>query len=171
MNKEEKTTEIQLVRDRFAKSQALFFAENVGLKAGEISDLRKKLRTESILFRVIKNRLVKRALSDSKIGGLDPFFKGPTAIVSTETDGVLLAKRLVDYTKTSEKLKLKGGYMQGEVLDLNKIKRLASLPSREELYAKLLGCLQNPSRGVVSVLAAIPRQLVTVINGIKEKKS
>lgn len=171
MNKEQKTTEMESVKNRFAKAQALLFAENAGLKAGDISDLRKKLRTESIHFRVVKNRLVKRALSDAKISGLDPFFKGPTAIISSDSDGVLLAKRLVEFAKGSEVLKIKGGYMLGEVLDLNKIKMLAALPSREQLYSKLLGCLQNPARGLVSVLAALPRQLVTVINATKEKKS
>src|SRR3989338_3596119 len=170
MNREEKGIEVKALADRLQKATALLFAENAGLKSEEMIELRKKLSADSIYFKVVKNRLVKRALSEVKFEGLNDFFRGPTAIASSDKDPAVLAKRLTEFTKDRETLKIKGGYMQGAILDLNKIKALASLPSKEELYAKLLGCMQNPARGLVTVLSAVPRQLVTVINAIKDKK-
>lgn len=170
MLRSQKPKEVSSIKERFETAKSVIFAENKGLKVSEVTELRKTLGKENASFKVVKNRLVKRALADAKIEGLDSYFKGPIAIASSETDAVTPAKVLVHFTKENERLEIKGGYMQGEVLSVGKIRALASLPSREELYAQLLRCLQGPARGLVTVLSAVPRSLVTVINALKDKK-
>ena len=170
MNRDQKAKEIASIKDRFQKAKAVIFADNKGLKVSEITELRKKLHGAKANLKTVKNRLVKRALKDAAIEGLDNFFEGPTTVSSSETDPVSQAKVLVDFAKEHETLVVKGGYMDGVVLGAEKIKALAALPSREVLYAKLLGCLLNPARGLVSVLAAGPRQLVTVVDAVRKQK-
>ncbi|OGQ03972.1 MAG: 50S ribosomal protein L10 [Deltaproteobacteria bacterium RIFCSPLOWO2_12_FULL_44_12] len=170
MNRDQKVKEVEVLKERFQKAKALIFAENKGLKVSEVTELRKKLRVGNSSLKTVKNRLVKRALKDIKVEGLDNFFDGPTTIASSEVDPVSPAKILVNFIKDHESLVIKGGYLGGEILSLDKIKSLAALPSKEVLYAKLLACLLNPARGLVSVLAAMPRQLVTVIDAIKKTK-
>ncbi|MDO8526184.1 MAG: 50S ribosomal protein L10 [Deltaproteobacteria bacterium] len=171
MNKEQKATEIASIRERFQTSKAVIFAENKGLKVSEMTELRKKLHGVDAKLQVVKNRLVKRALKEAALEGLDGFFEGPTAIASATTDPVGPAKVLVDFAKDHEALLIKGGMMDKVALSMDKIKALAALPSKEQLYAKLLGCMLNPARGVVNVLAAMPRQLVTVIDAIGKQKT
>ncbi len=171
MERSQKPKEVEALKERFQAAKALIFAENKGLKVSEVTELRKKLKQTQSSMKVVKNRLVKRALKAAGIEGLDSFFEGPTTVASSTTDPVSPAKVLVDFIKEHERLSIKGGYLAGEILTVEKIKALASLPSREELYAKLLGCLLNPARGLVSVMAALPRQLVTAIDAIGKQKS
>lgn len=170
MERAQKPKEVEALKQRFAAAKALIFAENKGLKVSEVTELRKKLKTSQSNMKVVKNRLVKRALKEAGIEGLDTFFEGPIAIASSEIDAVSPAKVLIDFAKDHERLLIKGGYLGGEILTTEKIKALASLPSREELYAKLMGCLLNPARHLVGVLAAMPRQLVTVIDAVRKQK-
>lgn len=172
MHRTQKPVEVASLKERFQKAKALVFAENRGLKVSQITDLRKRLRKEKALIKTVKNRLVKRALKEAAITGLDEFFEGPVTVTSSEMDPVAAAKILIHFIKEleEEKLVIKGGYMDGAVLSPDKIKSLASLPSKEELYAKLLACMLNPARGLVSVLAAVPRQLVTVVDAVRKQK-
>lgn len=171
MNRDQKTKEVEELKQRFESAKALIFADNKGLKVSEVTELRKKFRSQKVQLKTAKNRLVKKALKEATISGLDQFFVGPTTIISSETDPVSPAKILTDFVKNHEKLVIKGGYLDGEILTLEKIKALASLPSKEVLYAKLLGCLQNPARQLVSVLAAVPRGLVTAVDAIGKQKA
>ncbi|OGQ48582.1 MAG: 50S ribosomal protein L10 [Deltaproteobacteria bacterium RIFCSPLOWO2_02_FULL_46_8] len=170
MNRDQKTKEVEGLKQRFESAKALIFADNKGLKVSEVTELRKKFRSQKVQLKTAKNRLVKKALKEAAISGIDQFFEGPTTIISSEIDPVSPAKILTDFVKDHEKLVIKGGYLGGEILTLEKIKALASLPSKEALYAKLLGCLQNPARQLVSVLAAVPRGLVTAVDAIKKQK-
>lgn len=170
MNRDQKVKEVEFLKERFQAAKAIIFTENKGLKVSEVTELRKKLRVAKVSLKTVKNRLVKRALKEVSIQGLDNFFDGPTTIASSDIDPVSPAKILVNFIKEHETLVIKGGYSGGEVLSIDKIKELAALPSKEELYAKLLGCLLNPARGLVSVLAAVPRGLVTALDAIKKQK-
>lgn len=172
MHRTQKPVEVSNLKERFQKAKALIFAENKGLKVSQITDLRKRLRKENAQIKTVKNRLVKRALKEASIEGLENFFHGPVTVTSSELDPVAPAKILINFIQSleEEKLVIKGGYMDGAVLTPDKIKSLASLPSKEELYAKLMACMLNPARGLVSVLAAVPRQLVTVVEAIRKQK-
>lgn len=170
MLKSQKPIEISELKGRFERAKSIIFADYKGLKVEQVTTLRKKLGQEDAAFKIVKNRLVKRALKEANITGLDGFFVGPTAVATSEKDPVLPAKILVDFIKENEQLQIKGGYLNGQVLTLDRIKQLASLPSREELYAQLLRCMNGPAQALVQVLSAVPRGLVTVINAIKTQK-
>lgn len=170
MLKSEKSIVVSQVRDRFSKAKSVIFAEYRGLKVDQLTLLRKELGKEKASLNVVKNRLVKRALKEANIEGLDSFFSGPTAMASSEVDAVVPAKVLVAFNKENEALQIKGGYLDGVVLSLDRIRQLASLPSREELYAQLLRCMNGPAQGLVQVLSAVPRGLVTALDAIAKKK-
>lgn len=170
MLKSEKSLVVSQIRDRFSKAKSVIFAEYRGLKVEQLTTLRKELGKEKASLNVVKNRLVKRALKEVNIEGLDSFFSGPTAVASSEVDAVVPAKILVAFNKENEALQIKGGYLDGEVLSLDRIRQLASLPSREELYAQLLRCMNGPAQGLVQVLSAVPRGLVTALDAIAKTK-
>ena len=170
MLKTQKPIEVSGLKERFEKAKSVIFAGNKGLKVEQLTGLRKNLGKENATIRVVKNRLVKLALKEKNITGLDIFFNGPTAIVSSETDPVVPAKILVEFIKENEQLEIKGGYLNGEILDIHQIKQLASLPSRDELYAQVLRCLNGSAQALVQVLSAVPRGLVTAINAIGKTK-
>lgn len=170
MRKEEKTKEVELLKTRLAKAKAVIFAENRGLKVGQVTDLRKELKKERAAMRVVKNRLLKRALNEAKITGLEPFIAGILTVTTAEGEAVVAAKILANFAKQNEAFSVKGGLVDGKVLDVGQIKALASLPSKEEMYGILLRCLQGPAVNLVNVLSAVPRSLVNVLEAIKKQK-
>lgn len=170
MDRPTKEQEVKNLADRFQKSKSTILADYRGLTVAQMTKLRGRLAKESSFVKVVKNRLLKKALKDIKIEGLDEYLVGPTIIAGSDKDPVSPAKILVEFSKDNENLKIKAGWLSGGVLSLAKIKELASLPSREELYAKLLRTLNAPASNLVSVLAAVPRQLAQVIGAIRDKK-
>lgn len=170
MDRNQKQKQVEYISNKFEKAKAIIFSDYRGLNVSEITELRQKLTESEAEMRVVKNRLAKRAAQERNIKGLDDFLTGPTAMTSSEVDPVLPAKVLVDFAKEHTDLEIKAGYMDGKVLDIGIIKRLANLPSREELLSKMLGSLMAPATNFTMALAAIPRNLVNVINAIKNKK-
>lgn len=170
MERQQKIAEVANITERFEKAKAMIFADYRGLDVSEITELRAKLRESGASMKVVKNRLVKRVIKERGLEGLDGYFVNPTAIASTESDPVAPAKILVEFAKAHKALTLKAGFMDGEVLDKARIEYLATLPSKDELLAKALSSISAPATNLVGVLAALPRQLVTVLNAIKEKK-
>lgn len=170
MNRTEKQTMVKDLAEKIQKTKSFLLADYCGLTVAQMTDLRRKLHGSKSKVSVIKNRLFKRALKELSIEGLDEYLKGPIALASSDEDEVMPAKVMVAFAKDNEKLKLKAGLMGSKVLSLAMIKDLASLPSREVLLAKMLGSMNAPATNLVGVLSALPRQLVTVINAIKDKK-
>lgn len=171
MNRTEKQEEVKGLTEKLKKAKAFVLADYCGLTVSQITDLRRKLNTSKSVMKVVKNRLFKRALKELSIEGFDDCLKGPVAVTSTESDPVLATKALVGFAKDHDKLKIKAGYVENKFLSLKMLTELSALPSREVLLAKLLGSLNAPASNLAQVLSAIPRQLVTVMNAIKEKKS
>jgi len=145
-------------------------ADYKGLSVESLTDLRGKLRERDSSFKVVKNRLAKIAVKDLPIEELSEHFIGTTAVAVSESDPAGPAKILTDFAKDHEQLKIKAGFLRGKSIDMNSIKELANLPSRDELIAKMLGSLQAPATNLVSVLSQVPRQLVTVLSAIKDQK-
>lgn len=170
MNRTEKQQQVDYIAEKFEKSKSIIFANYRGLNVSEITELRTKLTQADSTMKVVKNRLAKRAAQQVNIQGLDDYLKGPTAMASSEIDPIIPAKILVDFAKDHEVLEIKAGYMDGKVMDLATINRLARLPSREVLLSRALASMNAPITNFTLALAAIPRQLVTVINAIKDKK-
>jgi len=139
-----------------------------GLTVAEVTDLRVKVRAADAGFKVTKNRLARRALIGTQFEGLDGFFKGPTAIAFSK-DPVAAAKVIVAYAKTNEKLEILGGALGKQVLDAEGVKSLATLPSLDELRAKLVGMIQTPATRIAGVLQAPGGQVARVLAAYAKK--
>ena len=171
MNREEKVQAIQELKDQFSKATVTLWADYKGLKVTEINELRRELRGSDAQMQVVKNTLAKLAVADTELAPLGEHFQGTTAIVVSEGDPVGPAKVLVKFAKDREKPEIKVGFLSGELMESAQVLALSKLPSREEMLAKLLGSMQAPAQNWVNVLAAVPRQLATVLAAVRDQKT
>ena len=165
-----KEAEVAEIQEKIEKSQSVMFLDYRGLNVAEVTELRNKMREAGVEYKVIKNTMIRRAAEKAGIEGLDDVLEGPTAVAFGYADPVAPAKILVDFIEDTKKTILKGGVLAGKAMSEAEIKNLASLPSKEELIAKMLGSLNAPITGLVMALSGIPRNLVYALNAIKEKK-
>ncbi len=152
------------------KAKTVILAEYRGLKVSEITEIRREIKKGAGDFRVVKNRLTKRAVAGSVWAPLEGHLKGPLAIAISEQDPVILSKTLSKYAENFAALKLKACCLDGKVIDAKGIDVLAKLPSKEQLYAKMLGTLMAPAQGLVRVLHGVPQKLAIALKAIGEKK-
>lgn len=153
MNRDEKKQLLDDMHELFNKSEILVVSHYKGLTVAEVSELRDAIRKAGAGFRVTKNRITKLALKDTKFEGLIDLFKGPTA-VAFANDPVSACKACVEFAKNNEKLIVVGGAMGTEVLTIDEINRLATIPSMDELRAKIIGLLQAPAAQLARVTKA-----------------
>lgn len=170
MNRDEKKTEVSRLAEKLGKAQAVILAEYRGLKVSEVTAIRREIKKNSGDFRVVKNRLVKRAVASSAWAALENYLKGPLALATTDRDPAVLSKILNRHAENFAALKIKVGYLDGRIFETKEIEALARLPSKEELYACLLGTLLGPANGLVRVLQGVPQKLAVAVKGIAEKK-
>jgi len=163
-----------LVADLVAKLQgakSVVFTDYRGLTVEEIDEVRNQLRTEGIEFKVIKNTLFKLAAKEAGIEISEDVTHGhPVAVAFAGDDEVAPAKITYTYSKKNDKFAIVGGILEGKQISDIMVKSLASLPGREELYAKLVGSLASPLSGMVNVLSGNIRGLVTVLGQIRDNK-
>ena len=156
-NLEAKKQVVADIVEKFKNSECMIICSYSGLTVEQVTALRKQCRENDVHYCVLKNRLVKRALQELKIDGLDDLLEGPNAFVFSEKDvtaGPKIINTFIEKNKLTS-LEIKGGLMGTEVIDVNTIKGLASTPSREELLATMVGCLVSPVSALVSVLDEI----------------
>ncbi len=166
---EQKKQIVSELSEKIKNAKSFVLADYRGLTVEQDTELRRALRKEGVEYKVVKNRLTKLAMEQNGFDSIVPYLEGPTAIALSE-DPVAPSKVLSEFAKKYEKLELKVGVVEGKVIDLEGIKALASLPSKEVLIAKVLGGLQAPIYGLVNVLNGNLRGLAVVLNAIKEKK-
>lgn len=171
MARPEKEALVQEIAEKLSSSKSVVVTDYKGLDVAKITELRKKLREAGVEYRVIKNTLARIAAKNAEMEDLNELFVGPTAIAFGIEDAVAPAKVLVDFAKEHEELEIKGGALDGALIDAAKVKALAEIPPREVLLAKALGSLKSPINGFVNVLAGNLRGLVQVLNQIKEQKA
>lgn len=170
MEKADKKAVIKEVEKKLKDAQSVVLADYRGLTVQQITDLRRELRSQSVDFKVYKNTLIKRAIKNKNIDGLNEYLAGPTAVAFGYDDPVAPAKVLSDFAKKYKALSVKGGLLEGGVVDASVIKALAALPSREVLLAKLAGALQAPVSGLANVLNGPMRGLAAALNQVAEQK-
>jgi large subunit ribosomal protein L10 len=158
------------LHERFARSAIIVLTDYKGLDVAAMNDLRRKLRQANIEYQVVKNTLLVRASEDTGVAAIKDYFKGPSAVALSYDDPVAPAKVLTQFAKDNEKLEIKVGVLNGKVLDVQAIKALATLPSREVLLAQFLSALNAVPTSFVRALAEIPRSLVNVLTAIKDQK-
>ena len=157
LNLDDKKAVVAEVSAQVAGAQTMVVAEYRGIEVGDLTKLRKMARESGVYLRVLKNTLVRRAVADTPFAGLAEQMVGPL-IYAISVDAVAAAKVLNDFAKGNDKLVLKAGIYSGDLLDKAGVKKLASIPSREELLAKLLGVMQAPVSGFAGALAALAKK-------------
>ena len=153
MNKQQKQAYISEMTAQFENSEAVLVTHYQGLNVKQLDDLRKQMRKHGIQFKVTKNRITKLALKNSKCKDLVNLFTGPTAIALSE-DAITSAKILTKFSKENKNLKILGGIMGKEILDLAGVANVATLPTLDEARAKIVAILRSPAQKIVSILLA-----------------
>jgi large subunit ribosomal protein L10 len=170
MLKSQKAEIIAVLEEEMRSSSALIVADYRGLSVGAITSVRTGLRPLDATFRVSKNTLTRIAAERAGNDGLAGMLTGPSAIAFCKGDPAAVAKKLSDLARETRILRLKGAVVEGQTLDEEGVKRLATLPSREVLNGQVVSVLAAPLQGFVNVLAAAPREFVVVLDQIIQKK-
>ena len=169
LNLEGKKEVVAEVSARIAKAQAVVLAEYRGISVEDITNLRKQARASGVYLRVLKNTLARRAVQGTPFEKLADQMVGPLAYGISEDPGAA-AKVLQTYAKGNDKLVIKGGAMPNQVLSAKEVGSLASMPSREELLAKLLGTMQAPVAKFVQTLNEVPGKFVRTLAAVRDAK-
>lgn len=171
MARPDKEAAVAELIEKLTDAKSIVVTDYMGLDVAEITELRKQLREAGVDYKVVKNTLARIAAKKAEIEDINEYFVGPTAVAFGMEDAVSPAKVLVDFSRDNEKLEIKGGALNGEIINLDKVKSLADIPPREVLLAKALAGMQAPISGLVNVLQGNLRGLVQVLNQIKEEKA
>jgi large subunit ribosomal protein L10 len=170
LTRSDKEQILETYEQGLAKAPHAFLLDYQGITVPQVTELRKRVRQSGGEYVVVKNTIALRAIDSQALGQLKEHFVGPTAVAFSLTDPVGVAKALTDYAKDVPAIKLKAGLVEGRAIAADQIKEIASLPSREELIAKLLFLVQSPITRFVRVLAAVPQSFVMVLDQVRKKK-
>ena len=168
MDRSQKAESVAQLNATFQEVGVVVITRNLGMTVAQSTALRGKVREAGASYKVAKNRLAKLAIKDTNYEGLDEFFTGPTAIASS-VDPVAAAKAVVDFAKTTDKIEIVGGAMGAQVLNAEGVKALASMPSLDELRAKLIGLVQAPATKIAQLTTAPAAKLARVFAAYAEK--
>ena len=168
MNKEKKQNYIKDMTTQFDKTEAVIVAHYQGLTVKQLDELRSEMRKHGIIFKITKNRITKLALEKTKCKDLSNLFAGPTAVALSE-DAITSAKILTKFSKENKNLKILGGIMGSDILDVAGVQNVASLPTLDEARAKIVGILRSPAQKIASILLA-PASKIAILALEKSKK-
>ncbi|PLV59183.1 50S ribosomal protein L10 [Thermotoga sp. KOL6] len=177
LTRQQKEAIVKEMSEVFKQASLILFADFLGFTVAELTELRSKLREkygDGARFKVVKNTLLNFSLKNAGYEGYEEFLKGPTAVLYvTDGDPVEAVKIIYNFYKDKKVdfSKLKGGFLEAKKFTSEEVENIAKLPTKEELYAMLVGRVQAPISGLVFVLSGLLRNLVLVLNAVKEKKS
>jgi len=160
----------QDLQGRFEKSTIVILTDYKGLDVAAMNDLRRRLREANAEYQVVKNSLLVRASEGNDVTLIKEQFKGPSAVALSYDDPVAPAKVLADFIKENKNFEVKVGVLNGKVIDLDGIKALSALPSREVLLAQVLSAMNAVPTALVTALSDVPRRMVNVLQALKDQK-
>ncbi len=170
-NQEAKKLVVEEIKEKIQGAKSVVFVKFQGLTVAQDTELRREFRKNNVEYKVLKNTLVRRAFNELGVTDFDEDLNGPTS-VAFGADETGAAKVIAEAVKKYEnKVEIKSAYVDGGKVDVAGVNALASMPSKEELIAKMLGSLQAPISNFVGVLSAMPRSLVIALNAIAEKQA
>ncbi len=170
LNLEGKKGVVAEIAKQVSSAQAIVMAENRGLPVAAFTRLRKQARDSGVYLKVLKNTLVRRAVADTPFSGLAGKMTGPLTY-GMGTDPVAVAKVLADFAKGNDKFVIRAGAMPNAVMTASEVSALASLPSRNELLAKLMGTMQGPITKFVQTLNEVPSKFVRTLAAVRDKQA
>ena len=153
---------------QFDKAEAVIVTHYQGLTVNQLDELRAKMREHGIIFKITKNRITKLALEKTRCKDLSDLFSGPTAVALSK-DAITSAKILTNFSKEHTNLKILGGIMGNDILDVAGVKNVATLPTLDEARAKIVGILRSPAQKIASILLA-PASKIAILALEKSKK-
>ena len=169
MNKEQKKNYVSEMKDFFDTTDSILVTHYQGLTVNQLDESRAEMRKHGIMFKITKNRITKLALKDTKCKDIADLFSGPTAVALSK-DAILSAKILAKFSKDNQKLKIVGGLMGKEILKLEDVLKIATLPTLNEARAKIANIIQSPTQKLVSILLA-PGSKIAILALEKSKQS
>ncbi len=170
MNRDQKAAAIAEIASHIDESDAIFAVDYRGITVAQVAELRATLRQSDATFKVVKNSLTERAADQVGAESLKDFLAGPTALTFVRGDVATAAKVVADYARTTQLLPFKGGLMEGATLDVEQIRSLSKLPSREVLYSQLVGVVASPIGGLVRSLSGLLGGLAIALGQVNAKK-
>ncbi len=170
MNRDQKAAAIAEIATHIDESEAIFAVDYRGITVSQVAELRSKLREADATFKVVKNSLTERAADQVGAEPLKEYLSGPTALTFVRGDVALAAKAVADYARATQLLPFKGGLMAGQEIDVEQIRSLSRLPSREVLYGQLVGIVASPVSGLVRTLNALISGLAVALGQVNQKK-
>lgn len=166
-----KENKIESIKEKLSKAQVAIVTEYKGLTVDEITALRRNIQKEDGDYTVTKNTLAKIAVKGTEFEILTDSFKGPIALAFGFKDQVSPAKAIAKFIKESKKGEIIAAALDGKLLSAEEAKALANLPSKEEIYAKMLGCINSPASGIANSMNAVLTQLVRTLDAVKDTKT
>ena len=165
----QKSAVVDDVRGRFDEAEAILITEYRGLDVGQMAELRSALREAETVYKIYKNTLVRRALDEGIPAGLVDMLVGPTALAFVEKDPGAAAKALKEFSAANEALIIKGGLLNGELLDEAQVRELADLPSRDELLSSIAGGLAAPLQQIASMMNNLLSEMANLLQALADK--
>src|SRR5882724_1389641 len=170
MNREQKAVAIEQIAAHIDESHAIFAVDYRGISVPQVAELRARLREGDASFKVVKNSLTERAADQAGAETLKDYLAGPTALTFVRGDVATAAKAIADYARATQLLPFKGGLMDGATLDVDQLRSLSRLPSRDVLYGQLVGVVASPVSGLVRSLSALVGGLASALGQVRDKK-
>lgn len=168
MNRAQKEQLVEQMRDEFGQAKSIIMTSHVGLDVNTVNELRSEFRAQGVHYHVVKNTLAKLAVTDTDLDIMTESFRGPTAVAYSFEDAVSPAKVAADFADEHDEFVIKGGYLDGKMMDEAGVDQLAKMPTKDELRAKLLRTFVAGPTNFVRLLNAAPQQFLNVLNARKD---
>jgi len=171
MARPEKIAQVEAITEHLQAAQSTVLADYSGTSVALMTDFRAKCREKSVVCKVVKNRLAKIAADKAELPGLKEHLEGPVALIMSPESQVDPAKLVVDFAKDVEAFEVKGGFMDGAFLSPAEIVALSKIPSRDELYAKMMGSINSPLSGIAGATSGVLGALTRAIDAVAKQKA